>query len=67
MVLGGAIGARFVGMAPKELWRVMLLAALVAVLMVLVATGAAYGPSPPPPASRAPPSFSRWRRASSPR
>ena len=43
VVLGGAIGARFVGMALGELWRVMLLAALVAVLMVLVAIGAAYG------------------------
>ncbi len=43
VILGGAIGARFVGMAPRELWRVMLLAALVAVLMVLIAAGAAHG------------------------
>ena len=43
VVLGAAIGARFVGMAFRELGRVMLLAALVAVAMVLVAAGAAYG------------------------
>ena len=43
VVLGAAIGARFVGMALKELRRVVLLAALVAVMMVLVAAGAAYG------------------------
>ena len=43
VVLGAAIGARFVGMAFRKLRRVMLLAALVAVAMVLVAAGAAYG------------------------
>ena len=43
VVLGAAIGARFVGMAFRKLRRVMLLAALVAVAMVLVAAGMAYG------------------------
>ena len=43
VVLGAAIGARFVGMAFSELRRIVLLAALVAVLMVLVTAGAAYG------------------------
>ena len=43
VVLGAAIGARFVGMALSELRRVVVLAVLVAVLMVLVAAGAAYG------------------------
>ena len=43
VVLGAAIGARFVGMALRELRRVVLLAVLVTVLMVLVAAGAAYG------------------------
>ena len=42
VVLGAAIGARFVGMAFSELRRIMLLAALVAVMMVLVTAGAAY-------------------------
>ena len=43
VILGAAIGARFVGMALSELRRVVLLAALVAVLMVLVTAGVAYG------------------------
>ena len=43
VVLGAAIGARFAGMALATLWPVVLLAALVALLMVLVAAGAAYG------------------------
>ena len=43
VVLGAAIGARFVGMALRELRRIVLLAVLVTVLMVLVAAGAAYG------------------------
>ena len=43
VVLGAAIGARFVGMEFRVMRRVMLLAALVAVAMVLVAAGAAWG------------------------
>lgn len=43
VVLGAAIGARFVGMALSELRRIVVLAVLVTVLMVLVAAGAAYG------------------------
>ena len=43
VVLGAAIGARFVGMEFRKLRRVMLLAALVAVAMVVVAAGTAYG------------------------
>ena len=43
VVLGAAIGARFVGMAFSELRRIMLLAGLVGVMMVVVTAGAAYG------------------------
>lgn len=43
VVLGAAIGARFVGMALPELGRVVLLAAFVSLAMVLVAAGAAFG------------------------
>ncbi len=43
VVLGAAIGARFAGMGLAELWRVVLLAALVALIMVLVAAAAAFG------------------------
>ena len=53
-------------MAFRKLRRVMLLAALVAVAMVLVAAGMAYGLAA---ATDLPdrPSFSRWLQAGSPR
>ena len=43
VVLGAAIGARFAGMALAALRRIVLLAALVAVMMLLVTAGVAYG------------------------
>ena len=43
VVLGAAIGARFAGMGLAELWRVVLLAAMVALVMVLIAAAAAFG------------------------
>jgi membrane AbrB-like protein len=43
VVLGAAIGARFAGMGLAEVWRVLLLAAVVALIMVVVAAGAAFG------------------------
>lgn len=43
VVLGAAIGARFAGMGIAEVWRVLLLAGVVSVMMVVIAAGAAFG------------------------
>ncbi len=42
VVLGAAIGARFAGTSVRDVWRTIALATMVAVLMVVIAGGAAY-------------------------
>jgi membrane AbrB-like protein len=46
VVLGAAIGARFVGMALREVWRTIAVAVGATVIMVLIAAGIAYALAP---------------------
>ncbi|MBM3483745.1 MAG: AbrB family transcriptional regulator [Alphaproteobacteria bacterium] len=46
VILGAAIGARFSGMALRNVWRVMFYAAGATVIMLMIAVGIAYGLAP---------------------